>query len=93
MGAKGGLNHEQFQDMMKKLKEKCIENDKLNEALLVFDRGGVGDVAVDDLNKAMKTLFLVPWVSGAWYKAAFSKFRFERHVSFANVGETTGHKM
>ena len=56
MGAKGGLNHEQFQDMMKKLKEKCIENDKLNEALLVFDRAGAGDVAVDDLNKAMKTM-------------------------------------
>ena len=56
MGAKGGLNHEQFQDMMKKLKEKCIGNDKLNEALLVFDRGGAGDVAVDDLNKAMKTM-------------------------------------
>ena len=51
MGAKGGLNHEQFQDMMKKLKEKCIENDKLNEALLVFDRAGAGDVAVDDLTK------------------------------------------
>jgi Ca2+-binding EF-hand superfamily protein len=56
LGAKGGLNHEQFQEMMNKMKSNCIENAKLNEALLVFDRGGAGDVAVDDLNKAMKTM-------------------------------------
>lgn len=56
MGAKDGLNHEQFQEMMKKLKSNCIENDKLNEALLVFDRAGAGDVVIDDLNKAMKTM-------------------------------------
>ena len=56
MGAKDGLNHEQFQEIMKKLKSNCIENDKLNEALLVFDRAGAGDVVIDDLNKAMKTM-------------------------------------